>query len=69
MKAIIEEFQQFRSDRVYGRIILDGYDFVKKENMEGIFEIASKHGAMLRMNIYRPTNGIDNFSKQFMMGF
>ena len=40
---------------------------VTKENMEGIFDIADKNGAMLRMNIYRPTNGIDDFSKQFML--
>lgn len=40
---------------------------VTKENMEGIFDIADKYGAMLRMNIYRPTNGINNFSKQFML--
>ena len=40
---------------------------VTKENMEGLFDIAEKYGAMLRMNIYRPTNGIDDFSKQFML--
>lgn len=40
---------------------------VTKENMEGIFDIAEKNGAILRMNIYRPTNGIDDFSKQFML--
>ncbi len=40
---------------------------VTKENMRGIFDIADKYGAMLRMNIYRPTNGIDEFSKRFML--
>ena len=40
---------------------------VTKENMEGLFDIANKNGAILRMNIYRPTNGIDNFSKQFIL--
>lgn len=40
---------------------------VTKENMQGLFDIADKNGAMLRMNIYRPTNGIDDFSKQFML--
>lgn len=40
---------------------------VTKENMNGIFDIADKNGAILRMNIYRPTNGIDDFSKQFLL--
>ena len=40
---------------------------VTKENMEGLFAIADKYDAMIRMNIYRPTNGIDDFSKQFLL--
>lgn len=40
---------------------------VTKENMTGIFDIANKNGAILRMNIYRPTNGLDDFSKQFLL--
>lgn len=49
-------------------IVSLGSNFVvTKENMEGIFDIAEKNGAMLRMNIYRPTNGINVFSKQFML--
>ena len=31
MKAIIDEFQQFKSDRIDGRIVLDNYNFIKRE--------------------------------------
>ncbi len=40
---------------------------VTKENMTGIFEIASEYDTMLRMNIYRPTGGINDFSKAFLL--
>lgn len=37
------------------------------ENLAGIFEIAKQYGAILRMNLYRPTDGIDEFSKRFIL--
>lgn len=40
---------------------------LNKENMSGIFDIAQKYNAMVRINIYRPTNGIDEFSKKFIL--
>ncbi len=40
---------------------------VYRENIEGIFAIAKKYDAILRMNIFRPTYGINEDSKQFIM--
>lgn len=37
------------------------------QNIEGLFAIASKYNAKLRINIYRPTEGINDFSKQFIL--
>ena len=37
------------------------------ENIEGLFAIAEKYNAILRMNIFRPTYGINELSKQFMI--
>lgn len=39
------------------------------ENIDGLFNIARKHNAVLRMNIYRPTEGVNSFSKQFILGY
>lgn len=39
------------------------------ENIDGLFEIATKYGAILRMNMYRPTEGINDFSKQFIVSY
>lgn len=49
-------------------IVSLGSDIVlTKENMSGIFEIAKKYDAMVRVNIYRPTNGINEFSNKFIL--
>lgn len=37
------------------------------ENLDGIFGIARRYGAMVRMNLYRPTEGIDDFSREFIL--
>ena len=37
------------------------------DNLEGIFEIAKKFDSIVRMNLYRPTEGVDDFSRQFIL--
>lgn len=36
------------------------------ENIDGLFKIAAKYNAKLRINIYRPTEGLNDFSRQFI---
>lgn len=36
------------------------------ENVEGIFDIAAQYKTKVRINIYRPTEGVNEFSKQFI---
>lgn len=36
------------------------------ENIDGIFDIAAQYGAKIRINIYRPTDGINEFTRQFI---
>lgn len=38
-------------------------------NIDGLFAIAKKYGAILRMNMYRPTEGINDFSKEFIVTY
>lgn len=40
---------------------------VYKENIDGLFSIAKRYDAILRMNIFRPTYGINNHSEQFII--
>jgi radical SAM protein with 4Fe4S-binding SPASM domain len=40
-----------------------------QDNIDGLFNIAKTHRAILRMNLYRPTIGINDLSKQFIVDF
>ena len=35
-------------------------------NLDGLFSIAKEYGCKIRINIYRPTEGVDEFSKKFI---
>ena len=37
------------------------------DNLEGIFKIAKEYNALVRINLYRPTEGINGFTKQFIL--
>lgn len=37
------------------------------ENIDGLFSIAKKYNAILRMNMYRPTDGINEYSQPFII--
>lgn len=37
------------------------------ENIDGLFSLAKEYNTILRMNIYRPTDGINEFSQQFII--
>ena len=39
------------------------------QNIDGIFKIAKDYQSILRMNMYRPTEGINEKSKQFIVTF
>ena len=41
-------------------------DTLNKNNIDGLFEIADKYNAKLRMNIYRPTEGINNITSDYI---
>lgn len=39
------------------------------DNIDGLFAIAKEYNAILRMNMYRPTEGINEFSKEFIVPY
>lgn len=42
---------------------------LEENNLRGLFEIARKYDVKLRMNLFRPTNGINNHSKRFITSY
>lgn len=42
---------------------------VTPENIDGIFAIAEKYSAIVRMNVYRPTEGLDEISEKFIISY
>lgn len=39
------------------------------ENIDGLFSIAEEYDAILRMNLFRPTQGVDGKSREFIAGY
>lgn len=50
-------------------VFLGTKEVVQQDNLDGIFNIAKTYNALLRSNIYRPTNGINQFTKKFILSF
>ena len=51
-------------------IVFVGFeDTLKEENIEGLFEIAKKYDAMLRMNIYRPVSEKKEINDKFTLSY
>lgn len=42
---------------------------VTHKNIDGLFHIAKEYGTILRMNMYRPTMGVNEFSKEFIISY
>lgn len=58
-----------RHDKKLTVVFLGSSKNVYVENVDGLFDIARKYDAVLRMNIYRPTEGLNALSKQFILSF
>ena len=50
-------------------VFLGSQKNIYKENIDGLFDIAKEFGTILRMNMYRPTEGINSFSQQFIINY
>ncbi|MCP4370433.1 MAG: radical SAM protein [Deltaproteobacteria bacterium] len=50
-------------------VFLGAKEILEIENLEGLFGIAKKYNSKLRTNIYRPTGGINEFSKRFIVDY
>ncbi len=50
-------------------VFLGSQQNVTHENIDGLFSIAKEYNAILRMNMYRPTEGISEHSKPFIISY
>lgn len=50
-------------------VFLGSAENVSKDQIDGLFSIAAQYNTILRMNIYRPTDGINSFSSKFIMDY
>lgn len=50
-------------------VFLGSEENISKEQIDGLFKIAAQYGTILRMNIYRPTDGINSFTSRFIMKY
>lgn len=48
-------------------VVLGSEKTLYEDNVDGLFEIAKENNAIVRVNIYRPTNGIDDNSKKYIL--
>lgn len=50
-------------------VFLGSAENVSKTQIDGLFGIASRYNTILRMNIYRPTDGINSFTSRFIIDY
>ena len=48
-------------------VFLGSEENANLDNIDGLFSIAEKYGAILRMNIYRPTAGLTKLAQKFII--
>jgi radical SAM additional 4Fe4S-binding domain len=56
----------YGSDKLLTIVMLGTNDTLHINNVEGIMKIADKYNAKLRINLYRPTGGVNPFSQAFI---
>ncbi len=50
-------------------VFIGGKPILEKSNIDGLFKIAKRYGAKLRMNIYRPTNPDQRINDRFISSY
>ncbi len=66
----INTLDMLNKDNKKSTIVFVGFDeTLTEENIDGLFEIAKKYNALLRLNIYRPVSESDEINKKFMLSY
>lgn len=66
----INTLSMLKKDNKKATIVFVGFEeTMTKENLDGLFEIAKKYNALLRLNIYRPVSNKDEINKKYIISY
>lgn len=66
----INALKMLKEDKKISTIVFVGFeDTMTKENIDGLFEIAKKYNALLRLNIYRPVSDNAEINRKFILSY
>lgn len=69
-KWAVDTLERFGDSGIKLTIVMLGTnETLKADNMEGLMELAEKYNSKFRINLYRPTIGINEFSKKFIPSY
>lgn len=66
----INTLKMLQKDNKPSTIVFVGFEeTMTKENIDGLFEIAKRYDAIVRLNIYRPVSEKEEINKQFLLSY
>ena len=66
----INALKMLKEDNKTTTIVFVGFDeTMTHENIDGLFEIAKKYDALIRLNIYRPVSDSEEINKKFILSY
>lgn len=66
----LNTLSMLKKDKKKSTIVFVGFEeTMKKDNIDGLFKIANKYDALLRLNIYRPVSESDDINKKFILSY
>ena len=66
----INTLKMLQKDKKTATIVFVGFDVtMTPENIDGLFEIAKKYDALIRLNIYRPVSDNKEINKKFILSY
>lgn len=66
----INTLKMLQEDHKKATIVFVGFEeTMTKDNIDGLFAIAKKYDALLRLNIYRPVSKNDDINKKFILEY
>lgn len=66
----INTLEMLQKDKKTSTIVFVGFEeTMTPENIDGLFEIANKYNALIRMNIYRPVSNDKEINQKFILSY
>ncbi|MDE7399417.1 MAG: radical SAM protein [Oscillospiraceae bacterium] len=66
----IQTLEHLQGSKIKATIVFVGFEeTLKKENIDGLFEIAKEYDTMIRLNIYRPVSEAKEINDKFKLSY